>query len=301
MDQKYGEFVGVDSLYYAPIAEDSAAAYTAGTPLYLAPAAEIAGAPKVNRKTTYYDNKPANTFTTEGETEIKVVVSNVPARLAGYLLGKPYDAASGRVFDTGKASPPEVALGFRYDMGTDGFRYYWYLKGTFSGGSEDAKSMESDVDVKTYELTFTAITTTHEWTVGGKSQSMKRVYGDTADGAFDPSGWFGQVQTPDTAAAPAALALSSIAPAAGASDVSRSAAIVLTFSNALADEEITVVTAAGALVACAKAFDASGKVLTLTPSSQLAASALHIVSVAGVVDVYGQKLAAVTRTFTTAA
>jgi phi13 family phage major tail protein len=201
MDQKYGEFVGVDELHYAIVTADTAAAYTAGTPVYLAPAAEIAGSPKVSRKTTYYDNKPANTYTTESETEIKVKVSNVPAQLAATLLGKVYDATSGRVFDTGKANPPNLALGFRYDMGADGARYYWYLKGTFSGGSEEAKSRESDVDPKTYELTYTANVTEHEWTIDGKSQPLKRVYADTADEAFEPDGWFDTVQTPDTEAA----------------------------------------------------------------------------------------------------
>ena len=301
MDQKYGEFVGVDNLYTAPITADTDSAYTTGTPEYLAPVGEIAGAPKVNKKVTYYENKPANTYTTEAETEIKVIVSNVPAQKAAYLLGKNFDAATGRVFDTGKANPQDLALGFRYDMGTDGYRYYWYLKGTFSGGSEEAKSKESDVDPKTYELTFTAITTTRKWTIDSESQSMKRVYGDTAESAFDPTGWFLAVQTPDSVAAPAAIALSTIVPTTGASSIARNSTVVITFNNKIANEEITLVTAAGALVACAKAWDATGKILTITPDAQMAALTLHIVNVNGVVDIYGQELAAVTKTFTTAA
>lgn len=196
MDQKYGEFVGVDNLYYAIISADTSAAYTAGTPVYLAPVAEIAGAPETNVVTTYYDNKAGNNFVTEGKTELKVVVSNIPAQTMATLLGKHYDATSGRVFDSGEAHPPNVALGFRYNMGAGGYRYYWYLKGTFSGGSEDAASKTADVDVKNYELTFTAVTTDHQWTIDSKSQSLKRVFGDTANQTFSATGWFSSVQTP---------------------------------------------------------------------------------------------------------
>jgi len=86
-------------------------------------------------------------------------------------------------------------------MGADGFRYYWYLKGTFSGGAEEAKSKETDVDVRTYQVTFTAVTTVHKFTVGGDEISLKRVFGDTADTDFDATGWFTRVQTPDAVGA----------------------------------------------------------------------------------------------------
>ena len=301
MDQKYGEFVGVDSLFYAKILADTLAAYTAGTPTFLAPAAEVAGSPKVAVKTTYYDNKPGNVYTTEGETEVKVVISNVPAPIAADLLGKYYDVASGRVYDIGEAKPPYVALGFRYNMGEDDYRHFWYLKGKFSAGSEEAKSKSGDVDPKTYELTFTALTTVHLWNINGAPKSLKRVYGDTADSAFNPTDWFSQVQTPDTVSAPSTLALSSIVPADDATGVAVGAVIVLTFNNKIAAESITLISAAGVVVAITKTFDTTGKILTLTPSSNLSASTAYIVSIAGVVDIYGKALAAVAMNFTTAA
>jgi phi13 family phage major tail protein len=288
-------------LYYALITADTASAYTAGTPAELAPVAEMAGAPKVAKKVTYYNNKPANTYVTEAETDVKCVVSNVPAQLAAILLGKYYDAASGRVLDTGKPNPPYVALGFRYNMGVDGYRYYWYLKGTFSGGSEDAKSKEADVDAKTYELTFTGITTTHEWTVDGKSQSMKRIYGDTADAALNTASWFTQVQTPDTASAPTAIALSTIVPADAATCVAVSSPIVITFNNKIAENDVILMKSTdGSIVTATKSFEATGKILTITPSSNLTAATKYFASVNGVKDIYGQVLTPVSKSFTTA-
>ena len=52
MDQKYGEFVGVDNLHAAIITEDSEANYIADVPEYFAPSAEIAGEPEINNTTT---------------------------------------------------------------------------------------------------------------------------------------------------------------------------------------------------------------------------------------------------------
>ncbi|MEA4919383.1 MAG: major tail protein [Clostridiaceae bacterium] len=292
MADQYGEFVGVDNLYYALVTADTLSAYTAGTPAVLAPVAEIAGSPTVNKKVTYYNNKPRNTHTTEAETEITVTVSNVPARLAATLLGKYYDSFSGRVLDTGETNPPDVALGFRYNMGTDGYRYYWYLKGTFLGGPEDAKSKETDVDVKTYQLTYTAITTEHEFTVNSESKSMKRVYADTADSAFVATSWFTQVQTPDTTSAPDALALSSIVPASGATGVSASANIVLTFNNKIASHSVVLVDdVTDAIVAAAYTWDATGKILTINPTNNMTATDKHAVAVFAVTDIYGQVLA----------
>jgi len=302
MDKKYGEFVGVDSLHYALVSKDDETGYVAGTPEYLAPSAEISGEPETNTNTTYYDNQPGNNYVTEGITTLNITVSNVPAALAAKLLGKAYDEATGRVYDSGLPNPPDVAIGFRFNMGRNDYRYYWYLKGTFSAGAEEAASKSSDVDVRTYQLTFTAIATAYQWNIGGEMKPLKRVFADTADPAFDSAGWFAQVQTPDVAAAPAALTLSSISPADGSTTAARNTPIVLTFNNKIAKEAITLINGTtGDVVAVSRSWDAAGKVLTLTPSGQLAATTKYIVSVAGVVDVYGQALEATGKDFTTVA
>lgn len=300
MDQKYGEFVGVDQVHFALITTDTAAAFTPGAVQYLAPVAEIAGEPEVNNKTTYYDNVAANNYVTEGKTELQITVANVPAALMATLLGKHYDAASGRVLDAGQANPPKVALGFRFNMGADGYRYYWYLAGTFAGGAEEAATKTSDVDEKTYQLTYTAVTTAFKWTIGTEEKPIKRIFGDTADVAFDETGWFNQVQTPTVSGAPTAVALSSIAPADNASAVAVDANIVLTFNNVITAEAVSVIKADGTLVAAAKTWDATGKILTVNPSSNLDASTTYIVAVNGVVDIFGQALAASATNFATA-
>jgi len=300
MDQKYGEFVGVDNLHAAIIIEDSEENYIAETPEYLAPSAEIAGEAETNNIPTYYDNMPADNYVTEGPTTLTITVSGIPADKAAKYLGKKYDAATGRVLDTGEPNPPYCAISFRFNRGKNGYRYYQYLKGTFSGGSEEAASKSNNIDIRTYQLTFTAVNTTHKWEIDGELKSMKRIFADTSDPAFDPEGWFSQVQTPDVSSAPSAVALSSITPADGATAVDLDAEIVLTFNNKIKEEAIALInTDTGDVVDVEKTWNETGKVLTITPKSNLSASTKFIVSVTGVVDIYGQKLAATSSDFTT--
>ncbi|WP_373232103.1 major tail protein [Cohnella sp.] len=302
MDKKYGEFVGVKNLHYAIISQDDEAGYVANAPVYLAPAAEIAGEAEINNTPTYYDNKPGFNYVSEGVTTLTITVSGVPARLMAILLGKHFDEASGRVYDSGQPNPPNVAIGFEYGVGPRESRLYWYLAGTFSGGAEEAATKSNDVDIRTYQLTYTAVATTHEWDFGGELTALKRVFGDTADDAFDKAGWFAQVQTPDASGTPPALALSSIVPADLATSVAVDSTIVLTFSNRIASDAVNVLNAdSGDIVTAARSWDTAGKVLTLTPNADLDNNTRYIITVSGVKDVYGQELAASTSEFTTAA
>lgn len=301
MEAKHSEFVGVDSCYYALVTQDAAGGYAAGAVKYLAPVAEIAGTPTINNITSYYDNSAAINYTVEGKTELKVTVSNVDAETMAEILGKIFDAASGRFYDDGEPNPPNVAFGFRYNMGNENYRYYWYLKGTFSGGSENAVTKKENVEPKPYELTFTAVSTTYEFTIGAVTAKLKRVFGDTADAAFVATGWFDQVQTPATVGSPDAVALSSAVPADAEPAFTASANIVLTFNNAIASEAISVIKVVdGSIVAGAASLDATAKIYTFNPTDSLTAGADYIIAVNGVVDIYGQELAPTAVNFTVA-
>lgn len=199
MDKKYAEFVGVDSLHYAKITEDSEGEYTAETPKYLAPTAEIGSEVEIENTPTYYDNVAGFNYVSEGTTTLTVTVSGVPAKTAAELLGKDYDEANGMVLDDGVPTPPDVAVSFRFNKGAEDYRYYQYLKGMFSGGAEEAASKSGSVDAKTYELTYTAVVTTHKFAVNGKQKGLKRIFADTDDTNFKQStaaNWFKKVQTP---------------------------------------------------------------------------------------------------------
>jgi phi13 family phage major tail protein len=301
MNKEYGEFIGVDSIHAAIITEDSENNYIAGTPEYFAPAAEIAGEPEIESKPTYYDNVPQDNYITEGVTALKIIVSGVSAEMMAKYLGKHYDAATGRVLDTGEPNPPDVALSFRFNKGKEDYRYYQYLKGKFSGGSEEATTKKNNIDIKTYTTTFTAVTTTHKWTVDGVLKQMKRIFADTTDAAFNPAGWFDQVQTPDTTSAPAALTLSSSDPEDGDTGKAVGVKPELTFNNKIKSYNVTLInTVTLAAIACAFAIDATGKVLTINPNANLEAATKYAIVINKITDIYGQTLVDNIIDFTTA-
>lgn len=299
MDRQYGEFVGVDSVYSAVVTADTESEYTTDVLEYLAPTAEISGEPEINNTPTYYDNVPGFNYVGEGVTTITITFSGVPAQKAAKYLGKYYDIATGRVLDTGEPVPPDVALSFRYNKGPDGYRYYQYLKGKFSGGPEEgATKSGGTVEIRNYQMTYTAVVTTHKWPINGEQKGLKRIFADTTDAAFNPAGWFAQVQTPDTAGAPAELVLSSSVPVNDATGVSIDSDIVLTFNNKIASSVFTLIGPNGP-VAFTVSLDATGKIKTITPSADLTASTEYTLVLAQVKDIYGQQISNQAITFTT--
>lgn len=75
--------------------------------------------------------------------------------------------------------------------------------------------------------------------------------------------------------------------------------VVLTFNNPIVKESVVMTSAAGAIVAVVKSWDANTEILTLNPEASLANSTTYIVTIAGVVDIYGQALAAAVVNFET--
>lgn len=102
-----------------------------------------------------------------------------------------------------------------------------------------------------------------------------------------------------TVAAPSAVSVTA-SPLDEASGVAVDANIVLTFNNKILSEAITVASAAGVLKAVGRGWDTAGKVLTLDPTTNFAGSTTYIVTIAGVVDIYGQVLATSVINFGTA-
>jgi hypothetical protein len=108
-----------------------------------------------------------------------------------------------------------------------------------------------------------------------------------------------EIATLMAASAPLALALSSIVPEDDDTDVAINSTIVLTFNNKIDSETITVASEGGDLVAGTKSWDATGKILTFTPTASLTNATMYIVTIAGVADIYGQSLPTVVNNFMT--
>ncbi len=282
--------IGLKDLYIAEVTQDDSGAYVADTPVYLAPASEATQEPASSMETQYADDAPFDVMMSEGETKINLSVTALPVETQALLQGKVFDAVSGRMFDN-NTTPPYFALGFRSLKSTGGYRYYWYLKGKFDPPKESTGTKKAAPEPKLATLTYTAIQTVYEFDLGDIDGTVKRVMGDTDADNFSATGWFTQVQTPEAVAA-SALALSESTPADGASGVSVSADQTLTFNNALtadAIRNVVIVKADGTVPAATMTLDATKKIVTINPGSNLDASSTYIITY-GVTDIYGQYL-----------
>jgi phi13 family phage major tail protein len=287
---EYKSVIGLDSLYFALVTADTAAAYTAGTPAVLAPAAEISMKPVSSQETQYADNQAFDVFASEAETDMEITLTGVPSATIATLLGSTLDVVSGRVYDNG-GTPPYCALGFRAMKSNGKYRYYWFQKVRFSPPEEGAVTKADKATPKTIKLVCKAIKTVYKWNLGSVTDSIKRLFGDEDTTNFSATSWFSQVQVPSISA-PSALALSVSDPTDGESSVPTSQVIQLTFNNALTADAIynvTVATAAGVLKACTSVLDATLKIMTITPTTALAGATTYLISM-GVTDIYGQSL-----------
>lgn len=102
-------------------------------------------------------------------------------------------------------------------------------------------------------------------------------------------------------ATPDAIALSTADPADGDTDEAIDSDIVLTFNNAIVQENVLVTDVDGNVIATTSAWDSTAKILTLSHAVDFLNSTEYIVIVNGVVDIYGQLLTTTAVNFTTVA
>src|SRR3989304_1438727 len=96
---EYKSKIGLDSLYVAEVTADSAAAYTAGTPAWLAPAAEASLEPSTSFAIQYADDQPYDVARAEGETKSNLKITGLDLETLAWITGKVFDATTGRVYD----------------------------------------------------------------------------------------------------------------------------------------------------------------------------------------------------------
>jgi phi13 family phage major tail protein len=296
---EYKSVLGLRDLYYALVTQDDASAYAAATPAYMAPLVSATQAPASNSKTQYADDGPYDTMSSEGETKIDREATAVPLEIQAILLGKEYDAATGRMFDNG-GTPPDVALSFRSIKSNGSYKYFQYLKGKFSAPSEEQTTKTDTPDPKTAKITFTAVKTIYQFDLGSVNDGVKRVVGDEDATNFSGATWFNAVQVP-VVGSPAAFTCTP-SPADAATGVAVTVSPTLTFSNPLAgnaENGIIITSVAGAVVALARTLNAARTIVTLNPDSNLAGTTQYLIIVPGVTSIYGQALANTVYDFTT--
>lgn len=299
MADTYTLLKGVDKLYYALVTQDDNNAYAAGTPKFLAPMKLAVQTPTVNSKTDYYDNQPMFVDTGEGETKIKVDVTQIPLDVKAELLGKVYDAVNDSLYDNG-GQPPKVALGFRAKNSDGTYTMIWYYSCKCNSPEEEAQTQTDSPDNKGLSLEFTAVRTVYQFPLSGSvtDSAKRRISRKQADVAT----WFDAVRVP-VVGSPSALTMTPT-PADNATTVSVSADQTLVFNNAMNGDVLKGIAlikgSDDSPVAATITISTDRKTVTINPTSNLTATTEYYISVVNATDIYGQVLANAVVSFTTA-
>lgn len=223
LSQQVFEFRGVDDLYVAEVTKDDETGYTCGTPIRLAPVAEIGKTIDQSTDSHYYDNLPLIVIQGEGDDTITLTVAPPELQRLAFITGKSFDENTGMFVDS-ERSDKYFAIMYRV-RGNDGkYRYVSRLKGKFTVPDETSQTEDAGTDANNQSLTFTGIYTVYKfnkgvfdgtnWTKG----PAKGIVVDTRYGKADVSTFFSAVQTPDTIQASQTVAVTgvSLAPSTAA-------------------------------------------------------------------------------------
>lgn len=202
-EQQVFEFRGVDNLYVAEVLQDDDTAYTCGTPIHLAPVAEVGKSTDSSSEAHYYDNKAMIVINSESADTISITMAPPELAKLAQIIGKSFDAATGMMVDSPRQNK-YFAIMYR-TKGTDGqYRYVSRLKGQFTIPEETATTEDDGTDASNTSVEFTGIYTEHEFTKGiyngasWEKAGAKGIVVDTRYGLADVSNFFSQVQTPDS-------------------------------------------------------------------------------------------------------
>lgn len=220
LTQQVFEFRGVDDLYVAEVTKDDETGYACGTPIRLAPTAEIGKTIDQSTASHYYDNLPLITIQGEGDDTITMTVAPPELQRLAFITGKSFDENTGMLVDS-ERSDKYFAIMYRV-KGNDGkYRYVSRLKGKFSIPDETSATEDAGTDANNQSLTFTGIYTTYKFTKGVFDGTnwiqgpAKGIVVDTRYNKADVSNFFAAIQTPDTIQPSQAVAVTgvSLAPA----------------------------------------------------------------------------------------
>ena len=201
--QQVFEFRGVDKLYVAEVLQDDEDGYVCGTPIHLAPVAEIGKNTDSASDAHYYDNKAMIVINSESADTISITMAPPELEKLAMIIGKSFDATTGMLIDSPRQNK-YFAIMYR-TKGTDGkYRYVSRLKGQFTIPEETSQTEDDGTDANNCSCEFTGIYTEHEFAKGmyngetWEAAGCKGIVVDTRYGLADVSNFFGQVQTPDT-------------------------------------------------------------------------------------------------------
>jgi phi13 family phage major tail protein len=288
-----GVKVGLENAFYSKLISDIKGAAVYAVPVSLPNVQQIQVNPKVSSAMVNSDNKSEEVTQCVG-SDITVQRVMFDPQEESELLGRTVDS-NGGVYGGETDDPPYLAFGYQRTLHNGYSLYVWILKTKFKPSNSTADTKPIDALNPQFD-TMSASSVIRD-ADGQWIYSIQNNTANYADTFFTQA----TLQALASGIVPDAIALSSSVPVDDATGISKTAPLTLTFNNKILSEAVSVIGDNGTIVAVSKAFDATGKILTITPSSALSGTTTYIIAVNGVTDINGQVLAPTAIYFTTIA
>jgi phi13 family phage major tail protein len=140
--------IGLKSLHYAVITNESETETTYGPVKRLGPATAFNMAPTINRASQRADDKVIYSATSKGPTEITLNTTDIPKEVEAELLGKTVHP-NGLLSDNANDQAPYVAIGGMAENAKGGYDYFWIYRVQFAPAEQN---METKQETPTYQL-----------------------------------------------------------------------------------------------------------------------------------------------------
>jgi phi13 family phage major tail protein len=295
---KMAVVVGLKDLYYAILTKDDSTGVAYSAPVKIAGAINAKVSPSSESLTVYADDGPSEQITQLGAIGVDLETKDLPLDVQAALLGQ--SIVGGVLIKKDTDIPPYVAIGYRSTKSNGKSRFMWLLKGKFNLPDQDDKTKEDKPSFQSAKISGTFIKRDYDG-------QWQRVTDEDLTGFVPATGtnWFTSVEQAQDTTPPT---ISSVVPANNATAVAVGSNVVWTFSESILASCVNkgnflVQKADGsAQVAGTLSIDSALKVVTFTPSANLAAATQYMAIVTqGVQDMFGNAIASASVTkFTTA-
>ncbi len=191
---------GLSNVFAAEVTKDEnvEGGYVVGDPFHLIPAGEMTRTASSEKTSVFFDNAVFYQSGSESATDISITGAALRPADVARLTGKYVDPETGTVLDTGEYTEKYFAVCGETENIDGTKEYFWFLKGTFAIPEQSDKTKDDTTDTNGMTLSYSAIQTAHQFTVGGEKKPMKRVVIDTKTTVLKADqDWTKQVVTPD--------------------------------------------------------------------------------------------------------
>ena len=185
-------------IYVAPVTQNDATAYAAGTPVKLARAISGKVSDKFSVEKIYSDDGVEDTVETYEGTDVEFEVNSLAPQDKAMLFGHLYK--NGWLVKNKDDKAPEVAVGYRAKKLNGKYEFVWLYVGTFGQGYDDNYQTQED---KVTTQTATLKGSIYERACDGNFETQvdeSNLLTEHTDAAAAIKNWFGKVQEPTEAA-----------------------------------------------------------------------------------------------------